>query len=490
MPPTATAIRQIPPHEAAAELLRRRRARSSLLAFTEYTKDDYRTNWHHRVIAEALDRWERGESPRMMVFAPPQHGKSELDNRRLPAYTLGRNPDRRILSCSYAMNLAQSMNRDVQRIIDSPQYRALFPDTRVSDSRDEYRKTMSYFEVVGHEGFLRSCGVTQGIAGYPADCGIIDDPFGSRDDAESKVIRDRVEEWYWGDFIGRLSKNAPILIVHTRWNQDDLAGRRIRGMVKDGGEQWEILTFQGLKTTTYSHPADPREPGEALWPEHKSEADLAVIKRENPRVFSALYQQDPQAAGSEWPNEWFGDWLWFDKWPDGHLGVRVGALDSSKGSSGRLGDYSAIVVVHWHDGVLYVDADMDNARHWQGIADACVAIQRFFGTSVFAVEEEFGGDVLGEEIYRRAANAGILFPLVPIGTGGFSKISRIRRLGTFLSRGLVRFKRNSPGSLLLMQQLREFPFGDHDDGPDALEMAIRELNRFCCGEGSELTSSI
>jgi predicted phage terminase large subunit-like protein len=179
--------------------------------------------------------------------------------------------------------------------------------------------------------------------------------------------------------------------------------------------------------------------------------------------------------GAEWPPEYFGKHLWFDQWPLPHKGQKVIALDSSKGKGGKTGDYSAFVMVQWHEGVLWVDADMDNARDPGVIADTAVELQARWKPHVFGVEEEFGGDVLGADIYRRARDRNILFPLVGVGTEGVNKVVRIRRLTSFLQNKQIRFKSGSPGAKLLVEQLENFPLGDHDDGPDALEMAIRIL---------------
>ncbi len=127
-------------------------ARINLLEFTKYTKPDYRVNWHHKLLAERLDRVAAGLCPRLMIFLPPQHGKSELVSRRFPAFVLGRNPELRLIGSSHTNDLATSMNRDVQRIICDNAYRNLFPDCRLSDrsvrtgSRVEARRTFNLFK--------------------------------------------------------------------------------------------------------------------------------------------------------------------------------------------------------------------------------------------------------------------------------------------------------------------------------------------------------
>jgi hypothetical protein len=164
--------------QAAQELLTRRKARRGILDFTFYTKPDYDGNWHHRILGAALDKLIAGEIMRLMVFMPPRHGKSELVSRRLPAYVLGRNPNAQIIATSYSDDLASRNNRDTQRIMDSPEYAALFPDTQLNSSnvktnaRGGYLRNSDMFEVVGHRGSYRSAGVVVGVVGRRHGVGV------------------------------------------------------------------------------------------------------------------------------------------------------------------------------------------------------------------------------------------------------------------------------------------------------------------------------
>lgn len=456
--------------------MRRKAARSNILDFTTFTKPDYRVWWHHRRIARALDRWERGEIKRLMIFCPPQVGKSELVSRRLPAYMLGRNPSRKILSCEHSASLAEAMNRDVQRIIDDEPFRRLFPAVRLGMPKDHgVKRTDEIFEVVGGTGSLRSAGVRMKIAGQPAHAGIIDDPFGSMADADSAIIRQAVWEWYTNDFYARLSKDAPVLITHTRWNRDDLAGRLLIQMADKSSDQWEIINLPAIRPDNWIDPEDPREPGEALWPDHKSVADLEVIRKQNPRGYAALYQQDPKAAGSEFPAEWFGDGIWFDEWPTYSTGIKIATCDPSKGKGDKYGDYSAFIKLLWAHGKIWIDADMANDRNMATIIDTALDVQMRWRPEQFGIEAELFQELIGDDIFARAQAMGLLFPLCQITHQGINKQVRIRRLTPWLSKGILRFKGGSPGAQLLVEQLQDFPTGEHDDGPDALEMAIRIL---------------
>jgi hypothetical protein len=156
------------------------RARRSLIDFILLTYPGYRAGWFQREVCSKLDAFldavRRRESPRLMIFAPPRHGKSQIFSRHGPAYALGRDPDLNIIATSYSADLASRMNRDVQRIIDDERYREVFPGVGLSGSNSRtsaagsYMRTSDIFEVVGHEGVYRSAGVGGGILGMGADC--------------------------------------------------------------------------------------------------------------------------------------------------------------------------------------------------------------------------------------------------------------------------------------------------------------------------------
>src|SRR5690606_23662915 len=118
---------------AAEEMLARRKARRYMLPFVQYVMPTYDAQWYHEVICEHLDNFVAGEFMRLMVFMPPQHGKSQLVSRMLPAFVLGQNPDAKIVAASYAAELIQGMNRDVQRTMETEEYKRLFPETRLND---------------------------------------------------------------------------------------------------------------------------------------------------------------------------------------------------------------------------------------------------------------------------------------------------------------------------------------------------------------------
>lgn len=295
---------------------RARRARKNLYNFTMHTMTNYDANWHHVNLMNALERMYEGTTKRLMVFMPPRHGKSEIVSRRYPAYVLGRNPNIEIIGTSYSASLASSMNRDVQRIIDSPEYQEVFPDTTLSgsnvrsDATGSYLRNSDEFEVVGYRGSYKSAGIGGGITGSGADIAIIDDPIKNRAEAESKTYRDKVFDWFTSTLYTRLEKDARVLITLTRWHEDDLAGRLLRLSEDDpNAEQWEVISYPALfdGNSPNIDPTDPREQGQALWPAKYNEKTLRVMKTTvGTYEWSALYEQKPSpSSGGIIKRDWF-----------------------------------------------------------------------------------------------------------------------------------------------------------------------------------------
>ncbi|HUW30181.1 MAG TPA: terminase family protein [Planctomycetota bacterium] len=467
------------PPEAAEEMLRRRKARTEMAAFTEYTFPEYQTNWHHRTICNYLDKWVSGEITRLMVFAPPQHGKSELVSRRLPAYIMGRDPDASIIASTYSADLSRRMNRDTQRIIDEERYHRLFPNTRLfghNVRHGTWVRNSDIFEVVDHQGVYRATGVGGGITGMGATHAIIDDPIKDDEQAYSPTIREKIYDWYRGTFYTRLRKDARVLLTMTRWHLEDLAGMLLAAAIEDdNADQWMVIDFEALRSDRDS-PDDPRVPGEPLWPGFKTQTALHKIKATiGPTRFAAMYQQDPRhAGGTEWPADLFGPEIWFNDWPRSFR-IKVAGLDPSKGIGTKWGDYSAFVwIVYGTDGLWYVDADMANDRPAGVIVDAAMDLQLRWKFAAFGVETNEYDGLLADNMLTKSRSIAVPFPVVRK-QNTLRKDIRIRQLSPLLENRLIRFKGGSRGAQLLVKQLQNFPHDDHDDGPDALHIAVETL---------------
>lgn len=282
------------------------RARKDLLAFTLFTKPEYRINWHHRKLSAELNAFARGETRFLMVFMPPRHGKSELVSRRLPAYLHGLHPNAEIFAVSYLDSLASDMTKDVQKVIDSPEYKLLFPRTSIPRERISYVqgvRNLTEHTIVGQpKGKYRGQGVGGSFTGKGADYIIIDDPIKGREAADSDAFRERLWNFWRNDLVSRLETNletghlGQVLITQTRWHEDDLSGRLIEESKKlDDAIQWKIISYPAIREDQ-DDVSDPRAVGEALWPEKYSVAELAKFKTDE-RAWTSLYQQSPHPPG-------------------------------------------------------------------------------------------------------------------------------------------------------------------------------------------------
>jgi predicted phage terminase large subunit-like protein len=190
--------------------------------------------------------------------------------------------------------------------------------------------------------------------------------------------------------------------------------------------------------------------------------------------WAALYQQQPRlGGGTEWPESYFKNDVWFDDWPK-TITIKTIGVDPSKGRDGKRGDYSAIVMLGRDiDGTLYVDADLARVNS-EVLVDSILETQREFRADIIAVEANQLQELLAVQIGAKARLAGFPVPVMPI-VNTVAKAVRIRRLGPYLAQVVVRFRANRPGVKLLVNQLRDFPVSEHDDGPDSLEMALRVM---------------
>ena len=268
--------------------------------FLPYINPQYDRQWFHAEIADKCQRLFEGDIRNLMVFMPPQHGKSEIVSRMFPAWALGKNPDLKIVGCSYSSDLAQQFSRSIQRTIDSKEYSEVFPQTYLNsknvatDARRGYLRNVDVFETVWHRGFYKSVGVGGSLTGTPVDIAIIDDPVKDALEAYSATYRERVWEWYTSVLLTRLHNHSRQLFIMTRWHEDDLAGR----ILEREADKWHILSIPAIREREDDgNKQDPRQVGEALWEERHSLEKLEAARERSPRVFAALYQQRPTIEG-------------------------------------------------------------------------------------------------------------------------------------------------------------------------------------------------
>ncbi len=296
--------------EAKMELAKRELARRSFKRFAPYIYDGYQKNWHTELICDALDRVHRGGIRFLIIEAPPRHSKSIHVSQLFPAYVVGKDEDHSVIVASYSGDLATDHGRETRNIINSDSYKNLFDTTLAEDSKAKGKWN------TGGKGAYNAVGVGGSATGKGADFFVIDDPLKDRKEADSLVIRD--ERWKWLRSVARtrLSPLGAMIIMHTRWHEDDIIGRLTEGketkeswvdyfeFIKNGlGEaKWVRLTLKAIAEQDEPY----RKAKEALWPERYPLKELEDIKSSlGPYEFSALYQQRPvDDENREFKREW------------------------------------------------------------------------------------------------------------------------------------------------------------------------------------------
>ena len=280
----------------------------NLLSFTRHTLPSFAPAPFHIAYYEVLTRFAIGEIKKLMITMPPQHGKSEGATRRLPAFVLGQDPDKRIAIVSYNAIKARKFNRELQRIMDDDRYYELFPQTLLAGQasyQEQGRRSRNYArnsdecEIVGYQGSFKTIGVGGSLTGEPVDMLIMDDLYKDASSAWSPVIRQNVADWYDTVASTRLHNDSQQLLVFTRWHMEDLAGRLLEqeGVYDpiENPKGWLLVSFPAIQNRPPSE-QDPRAEGEPLWPERHSLEKLLEIKGRSPTVFESLYQQNPQPS--------------------------------------------------------------------------------------------------------------------------------------------------------------------------------------------------
>lgn len=283
--------------DAAAELIRRRKARIHLAAYINFTSRQYKNSGFSAAVCAALDAFIddtfAGKRPIVVLQAPPQHGKSEIVSRKLPAFLLGRFPDIRVGAASYSDELAGAMAQDVRRNLASDEHIRLFPNIT---GRQRYAiNRIGEFTAPGGAGGYLGVGVGAGLTGRPIDIGIIDDPVKNEKEALSPTTKENHWNWYQTVFTTRLSENSGQIVMATSWAEDDLPARICNHF--KGDPRLTVLRFPAINLQGEVG-FNPNLHAGALVPELKSLEFLYEVKS----LFSeywwaALYQQCPRAVG-------------------------------------------------------------------------------------------------------------------------------------------------------------------------------------------------
>lgn len=263
------------------------KASEKLLTYTELTNTHYKPNWHHRVIINYLEMIARGEINRLMILMPPRHGKSELSSIRLPAWYLGRNPDKKVIFSSYSDGFAMYFGKHTRNLCQTPVHKLAFPECRI---RADSSSAQLWETDAG--GKYVAVGRGGAVTGHGAHLLILDDMIKNIQEAYSDTIRETIWDWYKTTLYTRLEDNGSIVIVNTRWHSDDLVGR----ILEEEGDKWTVIRMPAIAEHDMSFDGHIYKAGEALWPDKYSLEEMMNTKASLGTHFEPIYQQNPQAA--------------------------------------------------------------------------------------------------------------------------------------------------------------------------------------------------
>lgn len=459
----------IEPADAATELLARRAARSSFTGYCRYRlPPDQQLALHHELITEALDMVERNVPgfDRVLIMMPPGSAKSTYGSCYFPEYFAGRNPQLSVIAGSHTSELAERFGRRVRNGIMTPEFAAIFPNVTLSDDN-----TAAGRWATNHGGEYTAVGVGGSVTGRRADLIVVDDPVRSREDADSERVRQKTWDWWVNDMMTRLKPGGRVVVIMTRWHEDDLAGR----LLDQEPGRWKVIK---LPMIAGDNDLLGREPGERLWKEWFTE-EMVRQAQQDPRSWISLYQQEPRPIeGAEFKRAWISRY--------GRPPIRMNKIllvdpagDPQKpGAKKKKSDRT----VMW---VIGLGAD-ENAYLLDGIIDRLSLTQR--ADKLFELHrkhkpvqtryEHYGmqADIshMESEMERRQYR----FKITPVG-GAVEKNARIRRLIPWFEGARMWFPFelhytdvNGTNHELIKEfidtEYATFPVGRFDDGFDCL----------------------
>lgn len=442
-----------------------------MASFISYVMEDYEFNWHHLHLIRKLEKLQRKEIKRLMVFMPPRHGKSQLVSRFLPSWIFGQNPQARIIATSYSADLASAMNRDVQQIMLNDEYAELFPEVALNETGNRSRRNSTTFDIPGSTGHYLSAGVGGPITGKGADYALIDDPIKNQEEAESKTYRDKLYNWYVSTLYTRLEKDACVLITLTRWHEDDLAGRLLKLMEDDNEftDEWTIVDFPALKEDD-SNPDDPRAIGEALWQSKYDEDRLQGIKTTiGSRYWNALYGQNPVTEGG---NIIKGDWFrTYNKNLIEPYNIKF-YLDSAFTSKSH-NDPSGILAYFEHERNLYL-------INYKSVRMGFTALVKFLGEYVASfglqnvdylkIEPKASGQDIADYLISNS-NINVVEDDAPVK----DKETRTYSSTPYIEGGRVLIPEGDGWVKDFITSLEAFPHAKHDEEVDCLNGAVKDV---------------
>ena len=467
-------LKKFPPdeQEAIADILDelntrklRTRAADDFMVFVREMWPNFIHGRHHEKMAKAFERVANGECKRLIINMPPRHTKSEFASYLLPAWFFGKFPGKKVIQTSHTAELAVGFGRKVRNLVDSTNYKRIFPALDLqSDSKAAGRWNTNF----GGEYF--AIGVGGAVTGKGADILIIDDPHSEQEAAMAQTnpeIYDKTYEWYTSGPRQRLQPGGSIVVVMTRWSKKDLTGQVVKAAAQRSGEEWEVIEFPAILPS-----------GKPLWPEFWALKELQALKEELPNAkWQAQYMQQPTSDVSAIvKREWWKVWE-HDRPPTYEFVIQ--SWDTAFLKTERA-DYSACTT--W--GVFYQDDDRGVNRANIILLNAFKKRMEFPELKQRAQEEFKAWEVDSLIVEAKAAGSPLIFELRAMGipvqeftpSRGNDKIARLNAVSDLFASGHV-WVPNTHWAEELIEEVASFPSGEHDDLVDSMSQALLRYRR-------------
>lgn len=454
----------------------KQRASSRFLDFVHYMWPSFIDGRHHKLISDLFDDVIAGKKKRVIINIGPRHTKSEFASIHLPAFFLGRFPDRKVMMASHTAELAVGFGRKVRGLIDRKDFQELFPGVRLSaDNKAAGRWATN------RGGEYYAVGVNGAVAGKGADLFIIDDPHSEQDAIQGEYnpeIYNKVMDWYEQGPRQRLQPNAAIIVVMTRWSMRDLTGQLIRKQINTpGSDEWEVIELPAIMPANDEKGLLERP----LWPEYWPLEEL--LRTKNSMAISKWNAQYMQKPTSE-EGALIKRTMWED-WPNSKppkCEVIVQSWDTAF-TTGTRADYSACTT--WgifkndatgRNNIILLDAERGKWEFPQ-LKRKALELYNHHEADICLIE----GRAAGQPLIYELRQMGIPVQEVTVGRGGGGisndKISRVNSITDVFASGNVFAPTEKRWAQEVIEECAAFPAGEHDDFVDTVVMAMARFRQ-------------
>jgi len=434
-----------------------KKAQGSMTAFARHIYPGFKEGPHHRKLASIFKDVIEGKKKRVIINIAPRMGKSEFSSYLFPAWFLGQYPDKKIIMATHTAGLSEDFGRRVRNLIDSEEYKEVFPGTLVADDQKAAGKWST-----SAGGQYYAVGVGGALAGRGADLFVIDDPHSEQDiKANSRATFDNAWSWFQTGPLQRLMPGGAIIVIMTRWSLVDLTGRLINFQIKNPeSDPWEIVELPAILPS-----------GKSLWPEQWPIEQLEQKRTAmDPRYWNAQYMQNPTSEAAALIKR--SDWRIWDADDPPPCDFIIQSWDTAHETK-NSSDYTACTTWGvWYNeeegsrpSVMLLDAFKERME-FPELKETALNQYREWRPDSFLVEKKAAGAPLIQELRRMGIPVDEFTP-----SRGNDKIARLNAVSDLFASGAVwapdrRWARD------VIEEVVAFPVGEHDDYVDTMTQAL------------------